>query len=506
MRVESRIRLVIAAAAALLAAPTTSAHAAPPLTIAFEGDLNSAIPQGAVTLEDRMLDRLVCDPLLDLSGVSRPRLVSMGPLRSLRASRDGRTVTVRLKKGLKFSDGRSVTAHDFRFGFSINLDPQVSGNGGAPFADVVGVRGEPSIFGTTYVAGPNLGITTSGDLQITFHLVRPFEPIRAALAGPSSCPLASGSSVGDPNALLPGAGPYSVESYSPGQEIHYRPNPTYTGGRPQPFPDIGVFLDRPASEAPSLIGSGPLIFVGSGPFSAPGYHSLAEPTLQVEGIFLNIRKTLLRRRYERYLLELELNRRELNGASLGPAGSAWGQLDTPGMPDFSKVNLLPLKPVPPRSNPLKGKHLGLWVSAAEMPVANVIKTDLSRIGVTVDTSTFPSIGSLYSAIQANPKGYDMVLGTLAPAYPDENAIYQQLLEEPNFSGFRDPALVRLARRAAAAPASKRRGLYRTLERKVLRSAVFVPYARVQQIVSLPSGLSGFNWNAWDGIDFARLRE
>ena len=174
-------------------------------------------------------------------------------------SADGKTVTVKIKKGVMFSKpvNREVTSADVRYGIERAFTAAV-GNGYARiyFGDIVGVPKEPGAYKELE------GITTPDDQTIVFKLTRGTgAALAGALAMPISVPVPkefaekydakTPSTYGEEYAVY--TGPYMVESdaqgkaigYEPGKRIHLVRNPEYT-----PVDDFRpAFLDEIDIEA-----------------------------------------------------------------------------------------------------------------------------------------------------------------------------------------------------------------------------------------------------------------
>ena len=156
-------------------------------------------------------------------------------------SEDGKTVTVKIKKGVMFSKpvSREVTSKDVKYGIERAFMASVA-NGYARvyLGDIVGVPKEPGKYKDLE------GITTPDDQTIVFKLTKGTgAALAGALAMPISVPVPkeyaekfdakSPSTYGEGNAVY--TGPYMVESddqgkaigYVPGKRIHLVRNPEY---------------------------------------------------------------------------------------------------------------------------------------------------------------------------------------------------------------------------------------------------------------------------------------
>ena len=158
---------------------------------------------------------LVYDTLLwrDAKGVPRPWLA-----RSVKRSNGGRRVTVRLRRGVRWHDGRPLTSADvaFTFGyvarrFHPRFTPQL--------ARVENVRASDRLTVTFDLDRPSLAFDDQplADLPILpRHLWKGVPPTRLA-----------------PPGLPVGSGPYRLTAAGPGKGYRFRANRTYFKGRPR---------------------------------------------------------------------------------------------------------------------------------------------------------------------------------------------------------------------------------------------------------------------------------
>ena len=156
-------------------------------------------------------------------------------------SEDGKTVTVKIRTGVKFSPpvDREVTSADVKYAIERGFKPQVAGQYvGAYMGDLVGLK--PFEDGK---ADEISGITTPDDQTIVFELSRPRGAILAgALALPASAPVpkeyAQKFDRRQPSAYgnnQVATGPYMIENdesgkltgYTPGTEIKLVRNPNW---------------------------------------------------------------------------------------------------------------------------------------------------------------------------------------------------------------------------------------------------------------------------------------
>jgi peptide/nickel transport system substrate-binding protein len=163
---------------------------------------------------------------------------------------DGKTVTVKLRKGVMFSDpvDREVTSADVKYAIERAFTSNVSnGYVRTYFSDLVGAPKEPG----PYAEVP--GIQTPDDHTLVFKLTKGTgAALAGALAMPISIPVPkefaakydkeSPSSYGEEHAVF--TGPYKVESDAEGKMTGFRPQQHISLVRNPQYSDVGDF--RPA--------------------------------------------------------------------------------------------------------------------------------------------------------------------------------------------------------------------------------------------------------------------
>jgi oligopeptide transport system substrate-binding protein len=160
------------------------------------------------------------------------------------ASRDGRTWTFTLRQGVKFHNGREVTAQDFVYSFTRLLNPKRPVSVAELFRRIQGARhfmeGE-----TQYVTG--LQAIDRYTLQIV--LEEPFAPALAVLglANAAVVPREEVEKPGDRFGSAPiGTGPFKFVRWEPNKEIVLEANDQYYEARP--FLDAVVFKIVPGAK------------------------------------------------------------------------------------------------------------------------------------------------------------------------------------------------------------------------------------------------------------------
>src|SRR3954451_11473693 len=143
-------------------------------------------------------------------------------------SDDGKTYTITVKDGFKFSDGTPVTAKNFEYAINRALSPKMQSPVATFITNIVGAQDVLDAKATkatgVTVAGNKLTIKlTEADGGLLAKLGMPFFQ-----AIPTTVPINSKGV----NAY-PSAGPYYFASRQVGRSILIKKNPHYTGDRPQ---------------------------------------------------------------------------------------------------------------------------------------------------------------------------------------------------------------------------------------------------------------------------------
>ena len=160
----------------------------------------------------------------------------------------GKTITFRLRKDVKWSDGVGFSARDVLFTMRAIYDPHVPN----------------SMISSLTVDGSPLKVEAPDNYTVVMRLPRPFAPLLYALEVPIipehilAKALAAGQfnhtwGIDTPPAALICLGPYRMERYVPGQLLAFKRNPTYwmrdeTGGQlPRLFAQVLMIVtDRNA--------------------------------------------------------------------------------------------------------------------------------------------------------------------------------------------------------------------------------------------------------------------
>lgn len=157
-------------------------------------------------------------------------------------SRDGRTITYHLRHGMRWQDGRSLTARDILFTHRTVMNPNIL----MPYRD-----GFDRI----------VGITAPDPYTVVVRLARPYRLFVTNFLGPESptgiLPEHLLASVADiprsPYASHPiGSGPYRIGDWRRGESVTFEANSSWFGGTPAIREIVLRFLPDPATRLTQL--------------------------------------------------------------------------------------------------------------------------------------------------------------------------------------------------------------------------------------------------------------
>jgi peptide/nickel transport system substrate-binding protein len=143
--------------------------------------------------------------------------------KSWKISPDGRTFTLQLRKGIRFSDGYPFDADDVIFSFHVYMDEAVD----SPQRDLLIIDGKP------------LSVTKLDPYTVRFALPRPYAAAERLFDGLAMLPkhllekpyreghFAQAWSLNAQPAEVAGLGPFRLKQYVPGQRIVVERNPYY---------------------------------------------------------------------------------------------------------------------------------------------------------------------------------------------------------------------------------------------------------------------------------------
>lgn len=498
---DTKLRLhlslaMLAAGAALLGAAaahgreSASARNGGTFRIGFADDVPAIDPALTGPFTRGEIASLTCVTPMTYADRSVVRLVPEAAT-GIRVSRDGRTYTFPIRRGLRFNTGEAVTARTFVATIDRNL--RSGGEVTHPLSDIVG-----AVDVLDGKADHAAGVRANGRrLAITLSEPAPDFPFRTTLS--SFCAVPVGLPV-DPEGVgapFPAAGPYYVSSWTRGRRIVLSRNPRYGGRRPHHVAAYVVELNLDPREIVSRIERGTLD-VGDIPGNAHARlgrrHGVnrsryfVRSTPLIYSLVLNQRRGAFRSVRQRRAANFAVDRGGLvrTGSRVGAGprfGSYWAtptdQWLTPGMPGYRAARIYPSRPNVKRARALVrtargAKRVRIYTRNEEpfLSWAQVVQRDLRRAGLTVRVESFP-LPVLFEKIDKPGEPWDVaLLGGYGPDYPDPASTLAVFDGPPTPARYR-----RLLQRASRLRGAARYRAYGRLDVALARDlAPTVPFA------------------------------
>jgi peptide/nickel transport system substrate-binding protein len=425
-----------------------------------------------------------------------------GLARSLpKISADGRTYSLRLREGLRYSDGSPVRASDFARAvervFLLN-------SSGSPFyTDIVGA----TEFAESRSGGIPGIVTDNRTGEITIHLVRPRGTFAQELALPFVAPLPAGTPAEDLSADPPAAtGPYEIVSSQPGKGWSYARNPYWNKANAKAMPQlpgghvdqIEVTVLRNASTQVSDVEADRFDWMENPPppdqYAAvkekyEGSQFRVEETESTYFFWMNVTEPpfddVRIRQAVNHAVDPRALERIYAGQLLGTQ-----QILPPGMPGYERYELYPYdlekaKGMIEEADPAD-RQITVWTDneGTQEEAGTYYASVLEEIGFDVKLQVL-NADNYFSVIgNASTPNLDTGWASWFQDYPHPNDFFQPLLSEEsifptntsNLSRIADPSLSAKIRRLAEQPLdAQREGEYAALDEEFMRLAPWAPY-------------------------------
>jgi peptide/nickel transport system substrate-binding protein len=201
---------------------SSSGKTFPNFKIAYDTGIDFLDPGLSYTVEGWGIMWNVYLPLLGYTHANGPEGATIVPYLAQdlpKVTNGGKTYTMTLRKGLKYSDGTPVKASDFEA--TIVRDFKVDSPGVGFFGNIVGVDKAKS--------GDISGITTDDSSgEITINLTSPQGDFENILATEFAAPLPASTPAKDQSTTpAPSTGPYMIQSYKPNKVAIVVRNPNF---------------------------------------------------------------------------------------------------------------------------------------------------------------------------------------------------------------------------------------------------------------------------------------
>jgi peptide/nickel transport system substrate-binding protein len=383
--------------------------------------------------------------LVGFPNASGPRGTQLAPdaAQALpRISRDGRTYTFTLRKGLRFSDGSAVTPAAFVRAFERAANPKQQSPANQYVGDLAGVD--------AYIAGKAdriAGLAVKGSTLVV-RLARPRPTFLSEVALPFFQAVKPSMAI-DPDGInvYPSAGAYRIVSREPGVNVVLERNRFYRGKRPARVDRMVITVNTDTSQSLLQVRAGQADYdLGGLP---PTAHSdlsssygvrkagkgryFVNPTLGLTYLALNTARPFFADVRHRKALNWAIDRPALLRVGGKLAGTRTDQIIPPSIPGFRQARLYAIKGADPAmakrvspgiSGTVRLLHTTSPTSTAR---AQVIQYNLRQIGVEVKLDPQP-FGVAIRTAGTRGSDFDMFLISWASDYPDPSVFINPLLD------------------------------------------------------------------------------
>ncbi len=318
-------------------------------------------------------------------------------------SRDGRTVTFRLRPHLKWSDGQPLTSSDVAFTVRLLRDPAIA------VADRTGIDL------VTTVATPD-------PRTVVFHLAKPYAPIAAKLFSDVAAPILPQHLVQGGRKriaaylrLPAGAGPFRYAAWLLGDRVELEANPYYFRGLPKLAAIVYRVMDGDEAVAAAVRAGDVDVWPATAKDSvdllngAPGVHAGAIAGARPSMILLNTGSAVTGDLAVRRALRLAIDRAAIIARSYRPGDGLGESVLAPAAPGYTAQPIVPFdiakaralldragwKPGPGGVREKRGRRLRIaFAAGAGIPTVDrmvaLMKGDLRAAGIDLEVRRYPA--------------------------------------------------------------------------------------------------------------------
>ena len=425
-----------------------------------------------------------------------------------KVANNGRTYTFTIRKGFRFSDGKAVTAKNFKFAIERTANKALASPGAQFITDPNGTN----IVGAAKVnngSGTHIsGVVAKGN-KLTIRLTKPDGTFMAKITMPffqaTSTKLALTKEIAKVDSIktIPSAGPYALSRNDPDKLTSLRQNPFWKRGpgRNRPRNLSGLDLQWNLNEQTAFtqtlanqLDEGPLpaaeVTGVAKRFGVNKSRFWTKPQNCTGYLPMNMSRPLFKNNLAlRKAVNYVINRKDYTSQAGPYAGNAWTHIFNPGVPGWLNVNPYPLSPNVAQAKKLAKGHfksgkitIGYRSSGTTNPAqAQIVRRDLIRLGFNANNITMkPFSGAdLYDAM--GKRDNDLDLGTSmgwCSDYPDPYDWINILLygksiqaeNNVNYSYFNDAKWNRKMEQAARLVGPKRLNVYGKLDIDLMKNA------------------------------------
>jgi len=411
-------------------------------------------------------------------------------------SNGGKTYTMKLRSGYRFSDGTKVTAASFVDAFNRAANPKLV-SPAVGFIDVV--QGVGAVVDGK--AQKISGVTATTPMSLRITLTRPAPDLLARLAMPffQAIPKSLAANA-DPNGaeVFSSCGPYYVAAHTRDKSITVKRNPFYKGARPSNVDVIQFNIGSSLEVAQQDVESGRADLAGTG-VPPTSYATLAakygvnkgrlfvKPELAVSYLAMNHDRPLFKNNPQlAKAVNWAIDRRALLGQGGFLAGKRSDQILPPGLESGKDEAIYPLEVTArtaAKAKALAAGHTGdgkavLWTSnrPASLLQAQIMQYNLKQIGLDVSVQAF-SRGVQIEKTGTRGAEFDLTPESWGADYADPYDFINILLSgdtiassnNQNVAYFNSPKYNRQMREASSLRGNARTAAYHKLDMDITRN-------------------------------------
>ncbi|MHB1740280.1 MAG: ABC transporter substrate-binding protein [Actinomycetes bacterium] len=432
--------------------------------------------------------------------------------------------TYKLKPGLKFSDGTTITSKDIKYGIERIFATDVI-NGGPTYllcllstCDATGAPAYPGPYKDKSAAGLT-SIATPDDQTITFNLTSPFADFNYLMAIPDSAPVPAAKDTSANYQLKPvSSGPFVMSAYSQGKSATWVRNTYWSQStdtvRHPLVNQVTLTINSNPEDADLRLQSGDIdLEADGGVQSAFQSKIIASPALKkysdnpITGFtrYLAIMQSVppLDNVHCRRAVLYATNKSDLRLARGGEYGGQFANTMTPPNIPGAPVTENPYPTGATYTGDLAkakselaacGKPNGFSVNMAyvpagrAIPIYNAMQQSLGRVGITVNGLTNPQ-SSYYSTFIGSPanvksKGIGIALAGWAADFPSAYGFWYAIADgkaiqpqgNSNYPSLNDPVVNNLLTQATqTTDAAGQQQIVAKIDNQVMSDAVYLPF-------------------------------
>jgi ABC-type transport system substrate-binding protein len=440
----------------------------------------------------------------------------------------GRTYTIAVKPGFRFSDGTPVTAANFAHAINRALNLRMS----SPAIDFIGdiVGAQDVIDGRATTAS---GVHVDGD-KLIVELVQPAGDFLARLSMPWFQALKTDMPIDSSGVDLPiTAGPYRVTSWVKRSSATLERNPYYTGPRPANVDTIQYTIGNSPAASELRVINGETDLGAFPPADAanlantygvnvPGGQFHVSPQNTTWYVNLNTSRAPFDNVNLRKAVNYAVDRTWLTQQNGALAGTPTDQILPPGVPGFHDADIYPLdhpdfakaKELAGDACSTLGRPLKLWTfnSSFGPAWAQVLQYDLKQIGC---DSEILALDRVVESTEGGKKGadFDLLVNGWGQDYPDGYDFLNVLLDgnsirdanNVNLSYFNDPIVNAKLAQAQLLTGAARDQAYGDLDVEIMRDyAPWITVLDTNARIFNSSRVTGYVYNPVYGVDLNRF--